>query len=179
MKKEKIMLMKKKRIGKRYAFYRFSLIALLSIFAIFATSCKDDDEGMKVPCMNHSDNKYYLSNTPEMVDSLYEMNEQSYHLWSLSIYNKETHESIGDVFFSSQNENDILDAKGNKLGEVKYGKNDVMEININNFCTFKRKIDSQKGKMYIITPTQNKRNDICVYINIMLDKGGPTTVTIQ
>lgn len=170
--------MKKKRIGKRYAFYRFSLIALLSILAIFATSCKDDAEDIKVPCMNHSDNSYYLSNSPEEVDSLYEIYEQPYHLRSLSIYNKETHESIGDVFFSSQNENDILDAKGNKLGEVKYGKNDVIEIYIYNFCTLKRKLDSQKGKMYIITPDKDKRNDIYTSINLILDKGIGGGITI-
>ena len=155
------MLMKKKRIGKRLACYSFSLIALLSIFAILATSCKDDDEGMIVPCMNHSDNKYYLSNTPEKVDSLYEVNEQSYHLWSLGIYNKETHESIGEITFSSQN-----------------GKNDVMEINIYNFCTLKRKLDSQKGKMYIITPAKDKRNDIYIGINLILDKGIGGGITI-
>ena len=172
------MLMKKKRIGKRLACYSFSLIALLSIFAILATSCKDHDEGMIVPCMNHSDNKYYLSNTPEKVDSLYEVNEQSYHLWSLGIYNKETHESIGEITFSSQNENDIFDEKGNKLGEVKYGKNDVMEINIYNFCTLKRKLDSQKGKMYIITPAKDKRNDIYIGINLILDKGIGGGITI-
>ena len=68
--------------------------------------------------------------------------------------------------------------KGNKLGEVKYGKNDVMEINIYNFCTLKRKLDSQKGKMYIITPAKDKRNDIYIGINLILDKGIGGGITI-
>lgn len=173
------MLMKEKRIGNCLAFYSLLLTTLFSIIVICATSCtKDDDMGLKSPCMNHSDNNYYLSNLPEKVDSLYEIHEQPYHLWRLGIYSKETHESIGDVSFSNKNETEILDDKGNKLGEVKYGKNDVTEININNFCTLKRKIDSQKGKMYIITPTQNKRQDIYVSLIVYHDKGQPTTVNI-
>ena len=173
------MLLKEKRIGNCFAFYSLSLTTLLSIFVIFATSCtKDDDMGLKSPCMNHSDNNYYLSNLPEKVDSLYEIYEQPYHLWRLGIYSKETHESIGGVSFSNQNETEILDDKGNKLGEVKYGKNDVMEINIYNFCTLKRKLDSQKGKMYIITPSQNKKKDIYIGLIVYHDKGQPTTVNI-
>lgn len=172
------MLMKQKRIGKHFAFYSFSLIALLCIFATLTISCKDDDEDMIVPCMNHSDNKYYLSSSPENVDTLYEMNEQSYHLWNLSIYDKETKEDIAYLSFSSQNESEIVDKKGNKLGEVKYGKNDVMEINIYNFCTLKRKLDSQKGKMYIITPAKDKRNDIYTSLNLILDKGIGGGITI-
>lgn len=159
--------------------FKFLILMLCSIIVICATSCtKDDDIGLKSPCMNHSDNNYYLSNLPEKVDSLYEIHEQPYHLWRLGIYSKETHESIGDVSFSNKNETEILDDKGNKLGEVKYGKNDVTEININNFCTLKRKLDSQKGKMYIITPTQNKRQDIYVSLIVYHDKGQPTTVNI-
>ena len=159
--------------------FNFLILMLCSIIVICATSCtKDDDMGLKSPCMNHSDNNYYLSNLPEKVDSLYEIHEQPYHLWRLGIYSKETHESIGDVSFSNKNETEILDDKGNKLGEVKYGKNDVTEININNFCTLKRKLDSQKGKMYIITPTQNKRQDIYVSLIVYHDKGQPTTVNI-
>lgn len=159
--------------------FKFLILMLCSIIVICATSCtKDDDMGLKSPCMNHSDNNYYLSNLPEKVDSLYEIHEQPYHLWRLGIYSKETHESIGDVSFSNKNETEILDDKGNKLGEVKYGKNDVTEININNFCTLKRKLDSQKGKMYIITPTQNKRQDIYVSLIVYHDKGQPTTVNI-
>ena len=165
---------KKKRIGKASALG----ILIISLFT-FAVSCtKDNDMGLKSPCMNHNDNNYYLSNLPEKVDSLYEIYEQPYHLWRLGIYSKETHESIGGVSFSNQNETEILDDKGNKLGEVKYGKNDVMEINIYNFCTLKRKLDSQKGKMYIITPTQNKRKDIYVSLIVYHDKGQPTTVNI-
>ena len=159
--------------------FNFLILMLCSIIVICATSCtKDDDMGLKSPCMNHSDNNYYLSNLPEKVDSLYEIHEQPYHLWRLGIYSKETNESIGDVSFSNKNETEILDDKGNKLGEVKYGKNDVIEININNFCTLKRKLDSQKGKMYIITPTQNKRQDIYVSLIVYHDKGQPTTVNI-
>lgn len=159
--------------------FNFLILMLCSIIVICATSCtKDDDMGLKSPCMNHSDNNYYLSNLPEKVDSLYEIHEQPYHLWRLGIYSKETHESIGDVSFSNKNETEILDDKGNKLGEVKYGKNDVTEINIDNFCTLKRKLDSQKGKMYIITPTQNKRQDIYVSLIVYHDKGQPTTVNI-
>ena len=159
--------------------FKFLILMLCSIIVIFATSCtKDDDMGLKSPCMNHSDNNYYLSNLPEKVDSLYEIHEQPYHLWRLGIYSKETNESIGDVSFSNKNETEILDDKGNKLGEVKYGKNDVIEININNFCTLKRKLDSQKGKMYIITPTQNKRQDIYISLIVYHDKGQPTTVNI-
>lgn len=166
--------MKKKRIGKASALG----ILIISLFA-FAVSCtKDNDMGLKSPCMNHNDNNYYLSNLPEKVDSLYEIYEQPYHLWRLGIYSKEPHESIGGVSFSNQNETEIQDDKGNKLGEVKYGKNDVMEINIYNFCTLKRKLDSQKGKMYIITPTQNKRKDIYVSLIVYHDKGQPTTVNI-
>lgn len=172
------MLMKVKRIGNCFAFYSLSLTTLLSIFVIFTTSCTKDDMGLKSPCMNHNDNNYYLSNLPEKVDSLYEIYEQPYHLWRLGIYSQETHESIGGVSFSNQNETEILDDKGNKLGEVKYGKNDVMEINIYNFCTLKRKLDSQKGKMYIITPTQNKRKDIYISLIVYHDKGQPTTVNI-
>lgn len=159
--------------------FNFLILMLCSIIVIFATSCtKDDDMGLKSPCMNHSDNNYYLSNLPEKVDSLYEIYEQPYHLWRLGIYSKETHESIGGVSFSNQNETEILDDKGNKLGEVKYGKNDVMEINIYNFCTLKRKLDSQKGKMYIITPSQNKKKDIYIGLIVYHDKGQPTTVNI-
>ena len=159
--------------------FKFLILMLCSIIVICATSCtKDDDMGLKSPCMNHSDNNYYLSNLPEKVDSLYEIHEQPYHLWRLGIYSKETHESIGGVSFSNQNETEILDDKGNKLGEVKYGKNDVMEINIYNFCTLKRKLDSQKGKMYIITPSQNKRKDIYIGLIVYHDKGQPTTVNI-
>ena len=172
------MLMKEKRIGNCFAFYSLLLTTLFCIIVIFATSCKDDYMGLKSPCMNHSDNNYYLSNLPEKIDSLYEIHEQPYHLWRLGIYSKETNESIGDVSFSNKNETEILDDKGNKLGEVKYGKNDVIEININNFCTLKRKLDSQKGKMYIITPTQNKRQDIYISLIVYHDKGQPTTVNI-
>lgn len=172
------MLMKEKRIGNCFAFYSLLLTTLFCIIVIFATSCKDDDMGLKSPCMNHSDNNYYLSNLPEKIDSLYEIHEQPYHLWRLGIYSKETNESIGDVSFSNKNKTEILDDKGNKLGEVKYGKNDVIEININNFCTLKRKLDSQKGKMYIITPTQNKRQDIYISLIVYHDKGQPTTVNI-
>ena len=173
------MLMKEKRIGNCLAFYSLLLTTLFSIIVICATSCtKDDDMGLKSPCMNHSDNNYYLSNLPEKIDSLYEIHEQPYHLWRLGIYSKETNESIGDVSFSNKNETEILDDKENKLGEVKYGKNDVIEININNFCTLKRKLDSQKGKMYIITPTQNKRQDIYISLIVYHDKGQPTTVNI-
>lgn len=166
--------MKKKRIGKASALG----ILIISLFT-FAVSCtKDDDMGGKMPIMNHQDNNYYLYDSPEKVDSLYEIYEQPYHLWRLGIYSKETHERIGDVSFSNQNETEILDDKGKKLGEVKYGKNDVMEINIYNFCTLKRKLDSQKGKMYIITPTQNKSQDIYLSLIVYHAKGQPTTVNI-
>lgn len=43
--------------------FKFLILMLCSIIVIFATSCtKDDDMGLKSPCMNHSDNNYYLSN---------------------------------------------------------------------------------------------------------------------
>lgn len=103
------MLMKEKRIGNCFAFYSLLLTTLFCIIVIFATSCKDDDMGLKSPCMNHSDNNYYLSNLPEKIDSLYEIHEQPYHLWRLGIYSKETNESIGDVSFSNKNETEILD----------------------------------------------------------------------
>lgn len=168
------MHMKLKRIGN------FKIISTVAILlCILVASCtKDDDMGLKVPCMNHSDNSYYLSDSPEKVDSLYEIYEQPYHLWELGIYSKEKNESIGGASFSSQNETEILDDKGNKLGEVKYGKNDVLEINIYNFCSLKRKLDSLKGKMYIITPTQNKRKDIYISLIVFHDKGQPATVKI-
>ncbi len=168
------MHMKKKRTGKSKLFVVFTIL-----FTICTISCKDDDMSDKLPIMNHSDDTYTLSSIPTETDSIYEVNEQPYHLWSLSIDGKETKEQIAGVSFSSQTETDITDDKGDKIGEVKYGKNDVLEINIYNFCTLKRKLDSQKGKMYIITPTQNKRNDISVNISIMLDKGGPATITIK
>lgn len=97
--------------------FKFLILMLCSIIVICATSCKDDDMGLKSPCMNHSDNNYYLSNLPEKIDSLYEIHEQPYHLWRLGIYSKETNESIGDVSFSNKNETEILDDKGNKLGK--------------------------------------------------------------
>ncbi len=53
-----------------------------------------------------------------------------------------------------------------------------MEINIYNFCTLKSKLDSQKGKMYIITPSQNKKKDIYIGLIVYHDKGQPTTVNI-
>ena len=42
--------------------FKFLILMLCSIIVIFATSCKDDVMGLKSPCMNHSDNNYYLSN---------------------------------------------------------------------------------------------------------------------
>ena len=39
--------------------FKFLILMLCSIIVIFATSCtKDDDMGLKSPCMNHSDNNY-------------------------------------------------------------------------------------------------------------------------
>lgn len=147
----------------------FHLCFLLFLLTVIASCSKDDDSGLKVPSPNKHD--FILSTDVTVKDSLYEIYQNPYHIINLAIVDKEDDNVLGSVDFRSQGQNVITDNAGTKLGEIKYGKNDVLEINIAHFCTLKRQMNSDKGKMYIITPSTDKRNDIYISLSIRLDKG--------
>lgn len=159
------MHMKVKRIGKQML-CKVCVLTVISFVAAFLAACKDDEMGMEVPAFNKD--KVYLSSEN---DSLFEIHKQPYHILGLSIVDKTSHDVLSAVSFSSQGETTVVDKVGNKYGEIKYGKNDVQEMDIARFCTIKRKLDSEKGKMYIITPSAGRRDDIYIVMNIKLDSG--------
>ncbi len=164
-----------KRIGKQ-VLCNICILAAVSLVTVFLSACKDDDRGMEVPAFNKD--KFYLSNDAAR-DSLFEIRKQPYHILGLSIIDKTSHDVLSVVSLSSQSETTIVDNVGNKYGEIKYGKNDVQEVDIAYFCTIKRKMDPKKGKMYIVTPSADKRDDICVALVIKLDNGIGCNVEIH
>lgn len=153
-----------KRIGKQITKLLFTVLIIS-----FVSCTKDDDMGMKVPTFNKQ--AFNVSHDISVKDSIFEMYKQPFHILSLAIVDKNNENILSWIDFKKQEQNTIIDEAGNQLGEVKYGKNDVLEINIYNFCTLKRQMDSEKGKMYIITPSANKRDDIYISLSMMLDKG--------
>lgn len=163
-----------KKFGTKGCYY-LAVIALSIITSLMNSCSKYDDIGDKFPVMNQK----VIELTENVSDSLYEIYGQDYYLSGIVISDKNSKEDIAYASLSHQDETSILDSEGNKLGDIKYGKNDTQEIDIYEFCTIKRKIDKKKGKFYIITPAKNKKPGIFIYLNISLKKGAGISIPIH
>lgn len=167
------MHIQKKKFGNKGCYY-LAMITLSFIISLMNSCSKDDVIGDKYPVMN----KDVFELAGEASDSLYEIYGQDYDLHGLVLSDKNSNEDIAYASLSHQDETSILDSEGNKLGDIKYGKNDIQEIDIYNFCTVKRKVDKQKGKIYIITPAKNKQTNIFIKISVFLKKGAGYSIPI-